>query len=449
MLDLYISFVNFLIIWIRSLINVFIFRPPNPQGYKLTKISKNSHLEEISFLIKKKDGTTTYKNLEFDKISYDYIKIPDIENNSFIPLLVIRPIDHKQICIIYSHGNSADIGTSLQECVDLSLNTNSSILSYDYPSFGLCKNKPLNEENVYYNMKKTYEYAKNVLKYNSNQIILYGFSLGTGISFHLACNKNFPIAGCILQAPFLSILRIRYYLNQTYFFDYFNSCDKANNLCSPLMIIHGNKDTIVPYIHGRILAKLVPKNFLFEFVHIKGAGHNNIFKNEKEYIYKKIRNFLEYCTKINFNENNNINGINMNNNSNNKNENKNEGIYNMNNILNDITSHRSNINFDNLRNFNIHPINYRYKSYDEIQKINIQEFKNNLSNYITKSHDNIPCVTKNYEKICHINKKEKNNEKLKNNILNNNNNDQIIHESSISIKINEQKNQSNISSKNN
>ena len=62
MLDLYISFVNFLIIWIRSLINVFIFRPPNPQGYKLTKISKNSHLEEISLLIKKKDGTTTYKN---------------------------------------------------------------------------------------------------------------------------------------------------------------------------------------------------------------------------------------------------------------------------------------------------------------------------------------------------------------------------------------------------
>jgi pimeloyl-ACP methyl ester carboxylesterase len=449
MLDLLISFINYLIISIRSFLRNFIFYPPNPKGYRLEKNITNKDKEEITFLQNSNLKELKYKKENYNLINYKYIKIPDKENNSYIPLLKIEPKNPFKICIIYSHGNSADIGTSLQECVDLSLNTNSSILSYDYPSFGLCKNKPLNEENVYYNMKKTYEYAKNVLKYNSNQIILYGFSLGTGISFHLACNKNFPIAGCILQAPFLSILRIRYYLNQTYFFDYFNSCDKANNLCSPLMIIHGNKDTIVPYIHGRILAKLVPKNFLFEFVHIKGAGHNNIFKNEKEYIYKKIRNFLEYCTKINFNENNNINGINMNNNSNNKNENKNEGIYNMNNILNDITSHRSNINFDNLRNFNIHPINYRYKSYDEIQKINIQEFKNNLSNYITKSHDNIPCVTKNYEKICHINKKEKNNEKLKNNILNNNNNDQIIHESSISIKINEQKNQSNISSKNN
>ena len=53
--------------------------------------------------------------------------------------------------------------------------------------------------------------------FNGIQIILYGFSLGTGISFHLACNKNFPIAGCILQAPFLSILRIRYYLNVRFF----------------------------------------------------------------------------------------------------------------------------------------------------------------------------------------------------------------------------------------
>ena len=221
MLDLYISFVNFLIIWIRSLINVFIFRPPNPQGYKLTKISKNSHLEEISFLIKKKDGTTTYKNLEFDKISYDYIKIPDIENNSFIPLLVIRPINHKKICIIYSHGNSGDLGTSFFECLELSYYSKSCILLYDYPSFGECKNKPLTESNVYYNIRKTYDYAKNILKYKNEQIFLYGFSLGTGISFDLACKNNVKLAGCILQAPFLSILITTYDLIKTYFFDYY------------------------------------------------------------------------------------------------------------------------------------------------------------------------------------------------------------------------------------
>ena len=366
MLDLYISFVNFLIIWIRSLINVFIFRPPNPQGYKLTKISKNSHLEEISFLIKKKDGTTTYKNLEFDKISYDYIKIPDIENNSFIPLLVIRPIDHKQICIIYSHGNSGDLGTSFFECLELSYYSKSCILLYDYPSFGECKNKPLTESNVYYNIRKTYDYAKNILKYKNEQIFLYGFSLGTGISFDLACKNNVKLAGCILQAPFLSILRTTYDLKKTYFFDSFNSCDKAKNLQCPILIIHGNKDMIVPYIHGRILAKLIPKKFLYDFLTIKNANHNDIFKlkENKLLIYKKINDFLSFCIN---DDNKTI-------------ENSNDKI---NNILNDYEKKKKNQNF---KEHSAYTASYRNK-FDEIQQINMNDIKINLSNIIKKGYE--------------------------------------------------------------
>jgi len=366
MLDLYISFVNFLIIWIRSLINVFIFRPPNPQGYKLTKISKNSHLEEISFLIKKKDGTTTYKNLEFDKISYDYIKIPDIENNSFIPLLVIRPIDHKQICIIYSHGNSGDLGTSFFECLELSYYSKSCILLYDYPSFGECKNKPLTESNVYYNIRKTYDYAKNILKYKNEQIFLYGFSLGTGISFDLACKNNVKLAGCILQAPFLSILRTTYDLKKTYFFDSFNSCDKAKNLQCPILIIHGNKDMIVPYIHGRILAKLIPKKFLYDFLTIKNANHNDIFKlkENKLLIYKKINDFLSFCIN---DDNKTI-------------ENSNDKI---NNILNDYEKKKKNQNF---KEHSAYTASYRNK-FDEIQPINMNDIKINLSNIIKKGYE--------------------------------------------------------------
>ena len=366
MLDLYISFVNFLIIWIRSLINVFIFRPPNPQGYKLTKISKNSHLEEISFLIKKKDGTTTYKNLEFDKISYDYIKIPDIENNSFIPLLVIRPIDHKQICIIYSHGNSGDLGTSFFECLELSYYSKSCILLYDYPSFGECKNKPLTESNVYYNIRKTYDYAKNILKYKNEQIFLYGFSLGTGISFDLACKNNVKLAGCILQAPFLSILRTTYDLKKTYFFDSFNSCDKAKNLQCPILIIHGNKDMIVPYIHGRILAKLIPKKFLYDFLTIKNANHNDIFKlkENKLLIYKKINDFLSFCIN---DDNKTI-------------ENSNDKI---NNILNDYEKKKKNQNF---KEHSAYKASYRNK-FDEIQPINMNDIKINLSNIIKKGYE--------------------------------------------------------------
>ena len=38
--------------------------------------------------------------------------------------------------------------------------------------------------------------------YQPQNIIIYGFSLGTGIAFDLACDKNYPNGGVILQSPF-------------------------------------------------------------------------------------------------------------------------------------------------------------------------------------------------------------------------------------------------------
>jgi alpha-beta hydrolase superfamily lysophospholipase len=52
-----------------------------------------------------------------------------------------------------------------------------------------------------------YNYAKNELGFNQEEIILYGHSLGTGPSIDLAADENYAISALILQAPFLSILR--------------------------------------------------------------------------------------------------------------------------------------------------------------------------------------------------------------------------------------------------
>ena len=58
---------------------------------------------------------------------------------------------------------------------------------------------------------------------------------------------------------------------------------------------------MVPYIHGRILAKLIPQEYFYDFLTIDNADHNNIFKIKKELIYKTIRKFIEDCTGISLN----------------------------------------------------------------------------------------------------------------------------------------------------
>ena len=142
----------------------------------------------------------------------------------------------------------------------------------------------------------TYYFVKKILGFKANQIILYGFSLGTGIMFDLACKKEFHAAGLILQSPFLSIMRTLYNIKTTPYCDLFNSCDKAKNLCIKTFFIHGNKDEMVPYIHGRILAKLIPQKYFYDFLTVDNAGHNNIFKVNKDLIYTKIRQFIKDCT---------------------------------------------------------------------------------------------------------------------------------------------------------
>ena len=88
---------------------------------------------------------------------------------------------------------------------------------------------------------------------SNDQIILYGESLGTAITTEIAQNKNF--AGIILEAPFTSmvdmgqkiypIFPVRFLLKDKY-----ESKNKIKNIKSPILVLHGRKDKIVPFYMG-------------------------------------------------------------------------------------------------------------------------------------------------------------------------------------------------------
>ena len=296
MLDLIISYFNFLILSIGYIVKRFTFFPPNPPHYKSIP-TENEDEEDILFLINHKKKIKKYIGVEFRHLDYRFIKIIDKDNNS-LPLLLFYLPSHIPVCIIYSHGNSGDLGSCLLEYYDIAMNTNCIVVSFEYPGYGECKNQPVTELQFFKNLKMTYLFVKKNLGMKSNQIILYGFSLGTGIIFDLACKKEYSAAGVILQSPFLSIIRTLYNIKNTYYFDLFNSCDKAKYLHIKTLFIHGNKDHMVPYIHGRILAKLIPQKYFYDFLTIDNADHNNIFKINKDLIYRTIRKFIKDCTGI-------------------------------------------------------------------------------------------------------------------------------------------------------
>ena len=295
MLDLLISYINFVILSIGYIVKRLTFFPPKPPHYISVKTDKEDE-DEILFLFHtKKKKKPVYMEIKFKLLEYRFIKIIN-KNNEIIPLLLFIPPNPIPVCIIYSHGNSGDLGACVLEFYDIAINTNCLVVSFEYPGFGDCMNQPLRESLFYRNMKITYFFVRKILGFKPEQIILYGFSMGTGIMFDFACRKEYPSAGMILQSPFLSIVRTLYDINRTMYFDLFNNVDKAKFLKTKTYFIHGNKDSVVPYIHGRILAKLIPKEYYYDFLTVPNANHNNLFKEKKDYIFKQIREFIKNRT---------------------------------------------------------------------------------------------------------------------------------------------------------
>jgi hypothetical protein len=70
----------------------------------------------------------------------------------------------------------------------------------------------------------------------------------------------------------------------------------------PVLILHGTKDSIVPLSDGEALAKKIQRESLYELYRVENGDHNDLFKNHKAKIFKKIREYLNHISKINFQE---------------------------------------------------------------------------------------------------------------------------------------------------
>lgn len=145
------------------------------------------------------------------------------------------------------------------------------------------------EQGLYADARAGYDWliARN---YKSSDIVIHGFSLGSGVAVRLASER--PAHALILEAPFtgiddvaaarfspLAALAIR---------DRFASRDLIGGVRMPLLIVHGDADSVVPFAHGERLFQLArePKSF----VRMAGSDHATLVRDG---IYEHIWPFLQ------------------------------------------------------------------------------------------------------------------------------------------------------------
>ena len=158
--------------------------------------------------------------------------------------------------LVFFHGNAGSLENrihKLNHFKDININ----FLIIAWRGFSGNSGEP-SEKGLYQDGKSTINWLiKKGL--NEKDIILYGESLGTGVVTHLAQNKDF--AGVILETPFTSMIDAA---KKFYPFipvklllkDKFENNKKIQNIKSPILIMHGELDQVVPYSMGKAIYEI-------------------------------------------------------------------------------------------------------------------------------------------------------------------------------------------------
>jgi abhydrolase domain-containing protein 17 len=169
--------------------------------------------------------------------------------------------------ILFIHGNASDLG-NVRFLLDSFQQWGFNVFAYDYRGYGTSDGKP-GERNAYQDADAAYTYLTQQLKTPPDRIIVYGQSIGGGSAADLASRR--PIAGLILESTFTSAFRVVIPF-PILPFDKFTSRDKLKKVRSPVLVMHGKADDIIPFHHGQALydAAPEPKQSLW----VTEAGHD-------------------------------------------------------------------------------------------------------------------------------------------------------------------------------
>jgi surfactin synthase thioesterase subunit len=176
------------------------------------------------------------------------------------------------------------------------------IIAYDYSGYGESEGKP-SEKIIYQDIEHVAEFMNKCLEIDFRNVILFGNSLGSAVSIHIATNIKYKnLKAIILLSPIASGLKIvNHKINisneDLEEVDFFSNISKIKEVSCPIFLIHGQRDELIPYQQVLQMSKSIKK--LYNWFP-KSGDHNNIMSKHRVKFFSKCRMFFDYL-KIFFN----------------------------------------------------------------------------------------------------------------------------------------------------
>lgn len=178
---------------------------------------------------------------------------------------------------VFFHGNGEVMG-SMQDLAAEMLKQGMSVLLAEYPGYGYAAAYKASETNLYADAQLLIETVQRENQHSNDDTLLWGFSLGTGVAVEMAARG---LGGSLLlMAPFTSMVELaeKHFTPLARFLvvDRFDSASKAARIALPVLIIHGDRDQVIPAAQARQLAKIFSQA---RYLEVAGADHNDIMQH--------------------------------------------------------------------------------------------------------------------------------------------------------------------------
>ena len=178
--------------------------------------------------------------------------------------------------VYFLHGNAGNLST-WGNIAPFYLDLGYNVFITDYRGFGKSEGNISDQNQLFSDAQLGYDFLKKEFK--EDQIIIVGYSIGTGIASYLASTNN-P-QKLILQAPYINLkyeMKSRFPFLPTFILKYpFENNLNLSKVKSPIFIFHGDKDYVISHENSLKLQSLLKeKDSVFI---LKNQNHVSINEN--------------------------------------------------------------------------------------------------------------------------------------------------------------------------
>jgi fermentation-respiration switch protein FrsA (DUF1100 family) len=176
--------------------------------------------------------------------------------------------------VLLCHGNAGNVGDRVLHAALLTA-TGFDVLLFDYRGFGRSSGRP-SETGTYRDARAALRCLLEQPGVDPARLLYLGESLGGAVALDLALQR--PPAGLVLLSAFSGIRelgRLHYPLVPvTLVPDAYPTLRRIHELDAPLLVLHGDRDEIVPLSQARALFEAAPGP---KRMHVfSGLGHNDL-----------------------------------------------------------------------------------------------------------------------------------------------------------------------------